>query len=163
MNFQTSPSQFGKPIHTFNFLSEVTTNEINKITQSLKNGTAGHEDITAAKLKLVAGSGNQPLAYLCNLSFHDDVIKWKHFSRYWPFVQGIQRLTVNSPHKGRWRGALMFSLICAWINGWVNNREAGDLRRNRARYDVIAMHSMCFREITQISLCSTIIQSGRPL
>ena len=30
-------------------------------------------------------------------------------------------------HKGQWRGDLMFSLICAWLNGWVNNREAGDL------------------------------------
>ena len=45
----------------------------------------------------------------------------------------------NFPHKGQWRGALMFSLICARINGWVNNREAGDLRRNRAHYDVIVM------------------------
>ena len=35
------------------------------------------------------------------------------------------------PHKGQWRGALMFSLICARINGWVNNREAGDLRRHQ--------------------------------
>ena len=52
---------------------------------------------------------------------HDDVIKWKHFPRYWPFVRGIHRSSVNSPHKGQWRGALMFSLICAWINGWVNN------------------------------------------
>ena len=50
---------------------------------------------------------------------HDDVIKWKHFPRYWPFVQGIHRSSVNSPHKGQWRGALMFSLICIWINGWV--------------------------------------------
>ena len=32
--------------------------------------------------------------------------------------------TVNSRCKGQWRGALMFSLICAWINGSVNNREA---------------------------------------
>ena len=39
---------------------------------------------------------------------------------------------VNSPHKGQWRGALMFSLICVWMNNWVNNREAGDLRRYRA-------------------------------
>ena len=70
---------------------------------------------------------------------HDDVIKWKHFPRYWPFVQGIYRSPVNSPHKGQWRGALMFSLICVWINGWVNNREAGDLRRHRAHYDVIVM------------------------
>ena len=60
--------------------------------------------------------------------YHDDVIKWKHFPHYWPFV-----------HKGQWRGALMFSLIWAWINGWVNSREAGDLRRHRAHYDVIVM------------------------
>ena len=40
----------------------------------------------------------------------------------------------NSPHKGQWRGALMFPLICVWINGWVNNSEAGDLRRNRGHY-----------------------------
>ena len=46
---------------------------------------------------------------------------------------------VNSPHKGQWRGALMFSLICARINDWVNNREAGDLRHYRGHYDVIVM------------------------
>ena len=60
---------------------------------------------------------------------HDDIIKWEHFPRYWPFVRGIHQSPVNSPHKGHWRGALMFSLIWVWINGWVNNREAGDLRR----------------------------------
>ena len=63
----------------------------------------------------------------------------KHFPRYWPFVRGIHRSPVNSPHKGQWRGALRFCLICAWINGWVNNREAGDLRRQRAHYDGIIM------------------------
>ena len=57
---------------------------------------------------------------------HDDVIKRKHFPRYWPFVRRIHRWLVNSPHKGQWRGALVFSLICFWINAWVNNREAGD-------------------------------------
>ena len=46
---------------------------------------------------------------------------------------------VNSPHKGQWRGALMFSLICVWIDGWVNNREAGDLSRHRGHYDVNVM------------------------
>ena len=46
---------------------------------------------------------------------------------------------MNSPHTGQWRRALMFSLICAWINGWVNNRKAGDLRRLRAHYDVTVM------------------------
>ena len=60
------------------------------------------------------------------MALHDDVIKWKPFPRYWPFVRGIHRSPVNSPHKGQWRGALMISLICAWMNGWVNNREAGD-------------------------------------
>ena len=70
---------------------------------------------------------------------HDDVIKWKHFPRYWPFVRGIYRSPVNSPHKGQWRGALMFSLICARINGRVNNGEAGDLRRHRAQCDVNVM------------------------
>ena len=70
---------------------------------------------------------------------HDDVIKWKHFPRYWPFVREIHRSPVNSPHKGQWRGALMFYLIRAWINGWVNNGESGDLRRHRAHYDVIVM------------------------
>ena len=44
--------------------------------------------------------------------------------------------------KGQWRGALMFSLICAWINGWLNNREVGDLRCPRLHYDAIVMYSM---------------------
>ena len=75
----------------------------------------------------------------CWTSCHDDVIKWKHFPRYWPFVRGIHRSPVNSPHKGQWRGALMFSLICAWISSWVNSRDAGDLYSHRAHYDVTIM------------------------
>ena len=75
---------------------------------------------------------------------HDDVIKWKHFPRNWLFVRGIHQSPVNSPHKGQWRGASTFSLICGWINDWVNNREAGDLRRNRAHYDVTVMVFVCF-------------------
>ena len=72
---------------------------------------------------------------------HDDVIKWKHFPRKWPFVRGIHWSPVNSPHKGQWRGVLMFSLIYAWIKDWVNNREAGDLRHHRGHYDVIVMYN----------------------
>ena len=71
---------------------------------------------------------------------HDDVIKWKHFLRYWSFVRGIHRSPVNSPHKGQWRRALMFSLIFVWTNGWADHRDAGDLRRHRAHYNVIVMH-----------------------
>ena len=65
---------------------------------------------------------------------------WRHqmetFSALLAIVRGIP---VNSPHKGQWRGALMFSLISARINGWVNNREAGDLRRILPHYDVTVM------------------------
>ena len=43
------------------------------------------------------------------------------------------------PTQGQWRGALLFSLIRVWVNGWINNREAGDLRRHRGHYDVNAM------------------------
>ena len=71
---------------------------------------------------------------------HDGVIKRKDFSRYWPFVRGIHRLPVNFPHKGQWRGALMFSLICTGINGWINNHEAGDLRCHRVHFYVIVMN-----------------------
>ena len=63
---------------------------------------------------------------------HDEVIKWKHFPCYWPFVRGIH-------HKGQWCGALMFSLTYAWINGWVNHGEAGDLRCHHTHCDVTVM------------------------
>ena len=55
------------------------------------------------------------------LYFHEGVIKWTHFLRYWTFVRGVHRSPVNFHHKGQWEGALMFSLICAQTNGWVNN------------------------------------------
>ena len=70
---------------------------------------------------------------------HEDVIKWRHFPRYWPSARGIHRSPVNSSHKGQWGGGVMFSWIWVWINGWVNNREAGDLRRYGAHYDVSVM------------------------
>ena len=78
---------------------------------------------------------------------HDDVIKWKQFPRYWPFVRGIHRSPVNSPHKGQWRGVLMFSLVCARINGWVNNGEAGDLRCHPTHCDVIVTKSVSIDNI----------------
>ena len=90
---------------------------------------------------------------------HDDVIKWKHYLRYWPFVQGIHRSPVNSPHKGQWRGALMFSLIYVWTNGWVNNRDAGDLGRYRVHYsdvDVIWNHMAWSRNLMMSSMSLTV-------
>ena len=57
-----------------------------------------------------------------------------------PLCRGIHWSPVNSPHKGQWHRALMFSLICTSINGWVSNRAAGDLRHLRAHYDIIVMN-----------------------
>ena len=61
------------------------------------------------------------------------------FSALLALCAGNSPVPVNSPHKEQWRGPLMFSLICVWINDWVNNREAGDLRRHRGHYDVNVM------------------------
>ena len=78
---------------------------------------------------------------------------WRHqmepFSALLALCAGNSPVPVNSPHKGQWRGAVMSSLICAWINDWVNNREAGDLRRHRGQdYDVIVMVQLdCINDI----------------
>ena len=61
------------------------------------------------------------------------------FSALLVICSGNSPVPVNSPHKGQWRGALMFSLMCTRINSWINNGEAGDLRRHRAHYDVTVM------------------------
>ena len=84
-------------------------------------------------------SRNSKCTDVITLTLHDDVIKWIHFSHYWPFVSGIYRSPVDSPHKGQWHGALMFSSICAWANDWANNRDTGDLGRHCAYYDVTLM------------------------
>ena len=83
--------------------------------------------------------GTNTMAGTVMNKFYDDVIKWKHFLRYFPFVRGIHRSPVNSPYKGQRRGGLTFRLICAWTNDWVKYRDAGDLRCYRAHYDVTVM------------------------
>ena len=104
-----------------------------KVSSTTSNEAFNFQNEIAKANKYVKAMKNWTVWYAHN---HDDVIKWKHFPRYWPFVREIHWSPVNSPHKGQWRGALMFSLICVWINGWVNSVEAGDLRRYRAHYDV---------------------------
>ena len=66
---------------------------------------------------------------------------------------------VNSPHKGQWRGALMFYSICARINGWANNGGAGDLRRHRAHYDVIVMNRFHFMTSSYSDHNTTVVYS----
>ena len=71
---------------------------------------------------------------------------------------------VNSPHKGQWLAALMFSFIWAWINGWINNREAGDLRHHCAHYDVTVMRTsdfcqnLCWTRLHAFSIISRPLQ-----
>ena len=68
----------------------------------------------------------------CIVVVHDDVIKCKHFLRYWPFVWGIHRSLVGEFPAQRpvtRRFDVFFS----------NNREAGCLRHHRTHYDVIVM------------------------
>ena len=87
---------------------------------------------------------------------HDDVIKWKHFPRYWPFVREIHRSPVNVRHKGQWSGASMFFLSRAWINSWVNNHEPGDLRHHRAHYDIIVMTANALIPYVRRSAAATV-------
>ena len=61
------------------------------------------------------------------------------FSALLTLCEGNPPVIGGFPHQGQWRGALMFPLICAWTNGWTNNRDAGDLRRYRTHYDVTLM------------------------
>ena len=72
--------------------------------------------------------------------------RWRHqmetFSALLALYVGNSPVTGEFPHKGQWRGALIFSLICVWTNGWVNNRNFGDFRRHRAHYDVTV--TQCF-------------------
>ena len=80
------------------------------------------------------------------------------------FVRGIHWSPVNSPHKAQWRGALMISLVCTWINGGVNNRDTGDFRCHGAHYDVIKLFNYrristyrgkCFHLMTSSCKCWT--------
>ena len=64
-------------------------------------------------------------------------------------VGGTHRRPVDSPHKGQWRGALMFPLTCASANSWANNRDDGDLRRHRALYEVTVMYCRLKCELMQ--------------
>ena len=92
--------------------------------------------------------------------WHDDIITWKHFPRYWPFVKGILRSPVDSLNKGQWRGASVSPLICAWTNGWANNWYAGDLKRHLAHYDKTVMDKSLLRwgRLSHICIRLTLVQ-----
>ena len=81
---------------------------------------------------------------------------WHHqmetFSRLLALYACNSLVTLNSSHKGQWCRTLMFSLMYAWINSWVNKCEAGDLRHHCAHYDVIVMHFTTTRNLNDLNV-----------
>ena len=102
------------------------------------------DSLTTVKLLVTWDAARHPchVTLLCYEQY------WRVSSEYWKCIHSalLANCAGNSPapgefpHKGQWRGAKMFSLICTQINSWVNNHEAGDLRSHRTHYDVIVMH-----------------------
>ena len=91
---------------------------------------------------------------------HDDVIKWKHFPRYWSFVPGIHRSLVNSLHKGQWRRALMVFFDLR-LNKWLSKQSWGsDLRCYRAHYDVTILCSWLLGVWLSITCDITVLKNG---
>ena len=116
----------------------LTEGQITRMHMETQCGPNNFQRLNKKLMTMNSQSTEMPKGYIyrtqqydTNCPTHDDVIKWKHFLRHWFFVRGIHRSLVISPHKGQWCGALMFSWICTWLNGSVNNGEAGDLRRGR--------------------------------
>ena len=99
-------------------------------------------EIFSISLALCAGNSLVPSQSPVNRSFDVFFAWWRHqtFFALMPFVRGIHRSPMNSPHQGQWRGALKFSLICVWTNGWAHNRDAGDMRHHRTHYYVTVIH-----------------------
>ena len=93
-----------------NHTEKTTTGSIFPILRSLTSNEASIQ-VNSVTFQLIHAASCNSCSYIT--PDHDDVIKWKLFTRYWPFVRGIHRSPVNSTHKGQWPGALVFSLICA--------------------------------------------------
>ena len=82
---------------------------------------------------------------------YDDVSKWKHFPRCWPFVSG--RFPFKRPAT---RSFWCFSLICAWTNGWANSWYSGDLRQPGAYHDVIVIMCLICGDTCQYDCCDSL-------
>ena len=120
-------------------------------TEACKNGGQFADDMINAFVRDYTFNFGLNHTEVCGSVANQNVGWWRHqietFSALLALCEGnplvisesIDRSTVDFPYKGQWRGALMFSLICARTNGWANNRNSGDLRRLRAHYDVTVM------------------------
>ena len=86
------------------------------VTQWCRVSRQGEKKLTAHELVMMTSSNGNIFRVTGHLCGEFTGHRWS-------------RSPVNSPHKGQWSGALMFSLFCARINDLISNREAGYLRR----------------------------------
>ena len=78
----------------------------------------------------------RPTSHFCHKNISDQM---ETFSASLAICAGNSPVTGEFPAQRPVTRSFDVSLICDWINGWVNSREAGDLRHHRAQYDVIMM------------------------
>ena len=107
-----------------------------------KYAYSGYNILKQTKRKahnLKFGTGDSLIAIMTILATNHK--RWRHQMKTISVLLALcaGNSPAKFPHIGRWRGALLFSLICARTNGWVNTPDAGDLRRHRAHYDVTVM------------------------
>ena len=126
---------------------------LSSVTKNKQSKSWGTTTLRISKTRALLGKSEK-----CDLYFSETIINashqtasqavelfswWRHqmetFSALLANYARNSPVLVNYPHKGQWRRALMFSLMCVWINGWVNKRDFGDLIHHRAHYDVIVM------------------------
>ena len=114
-------------------------------------------DAVARTRRLATASWRSSIMGLCVITV-DSAVElspgWRHQMETFPallaFCTGNSPVTGEFPEQSQWRGALMFSWNCAWTYSWANNRDAGDLRRYRAHYDVIVMQTERQAQITDL-------------
>ena len=84
-------------------------------------------DITSGELNVISMAGHGANNVWPKLAL---LVLRKHFPRYLLFGRRVHRSPVNFPLTDQWRGAMMFSLICAWTNVWANHQDTGELRHH---------------------------------
>ena len=109
------PSQKASNVQTvsISWLSVVYVGSTAPLTTPTSTVTTLPTSTRTTTTRRVITTTRNPMFIMRWVDAHDDVIKWKHFPRCWPFVCGIHRSPVNSPHKGQGREALKFSFIYA--------------------------------------------------
>ena len=101
-----------------------------------------HPCLTPLDLFISQISGWDLLEFGITHTYHDDVIKWKQFPRYCPFVQGIHRSPVDSPHKGivTWTFDVLLSVR---TNCWTKTWLAGNLTRRGGHLTLPQFDNVC--------------------